>query len=80
MLILSRKMGEVIKIGDEITLHVIDISKGFVKLGIDAPENITILREEVYERVRDANIESAKGGISGLFMAADILKKKVKKE
>lgn len=80
MLILSRKVGEVIKIGDQVTLHVMDISKGFVKLGIDAPENITILREEVYERVREANIESAQGGISGLFKAADILKKKGTKE
>ena len=80
MLILSRKVGEVIKIGDEITLHVIDISKGFVKLGIEAPENVTILREEVYERILEANLESAQGGISGLFKAADILKKTEKKE
>lgn len=80
MLILSRKTGEVIKIGDEVTLHVIDISKGFVKIGIDAPEHIKILREEVYERVRDENIQAAQGGVSGLFKAADILKRKVKKE
>lgn len=80
MLILSRKVGEVIKIGDHITLHVIDISKGFVKLGIEAPENVTILREEVYERIREENLESAQGGISGLFKAADMLKNKGKKE
>lgn len=80
MLILSRKTGEVIKIGDDITLHVIDISKGFVKLGIEAPENVTILREEVYERILEANLESARGDISGLFKAADILKKTEKKE
>ena len=80
MLILSRKVGEVIKIGDDIAVHVIDISKGFVKLGIDAPENVTILREEVFERIREANIESAGSGIAGLFRAADFLKNKEEKE
>jgi carbon storage regulator len=80
MLILSRKVGEVIKIGDRITLHVMEISKGFVRLGIDAPADVTILREEVYERVREENIESAQGGISGLFRAADMMKNKGTKE
>jgi carbon storage regulator len=80
MLILSRKTGEVIKIGDEVTIHVIDINKGFVKIGIDAPEHIKILREEVFERVKNENIQAAQGGVSGLFKAADILNRKVKKE
>ncbi len=76
MLILSRKTGEVIKIGDQIAVHVIEISKGFVKIGIDAPGNVKILREEVYERVRAENIEAAKGNVSGLFKAAGMLKVK----
>lgn len=80
MLILSRKVGEVIKIGDDIEIHVIDINKGFVKIGIEAPGHITILREEVYERILEANIESAQSGIAGLFKAADFLKHKDKKE
>lgn len=79
MLILSRKTGEVIKIGDEVTIHVIEISKGFVKIGIDAPTHIKILREEVYERVKSENIEAAQGGVSGLFKAADMLKSKERK-
>lgn len=79
MLILSRKTGEVIKIGDEVTIHVIEISKGFVKIGIDAPAQVKILREEVYERVKSENIEAAQGGVSGLFKAAGMLKSKEKK-
>lgn len=75
MLILTRKNGEKIKIGDDVVLTVVDISKGVVKLGIDAPKDISILREEVFERVKDTNIASAKGGISGLFQAAEIMKK-----
>lgn len=80
MLILTRKIGEIIKIGDNITLHIVDISKGNVKLGIEAPKDVTILRQEVYERVKEMNIASSQGDISGLFVAADILKRKGKKE
>jgi carbon storage regulator len=80
MLILTRKTGEVIKIGDQITLHVVEINKGFVKLGIDAPSDVKILREEVYERVKQENIESIQGGVAGLFKAATIFKGKDKKE
>ncbi len=76
MLILSRKTGEVIKIGDQVAVHVVEISKGFVKIGIEAPENVKILRQEVFERVKSENIEAAQGGVSGLFKAADMLKKK----
>jgi carbon storage regulator len=80
MLILSRKAGEVIKIGDDVSVHVVEISKGFVKIGIDAPGNVKILREEVYERVKSENIESAQAGLSGLFKAAGMLKGKKKEE
>ena len=80
MLILSRKMGEIIKIGDDIELHIIEINKGFVRIGIKAPENITILREEVYQRILEANIESAQSGVVGLFKVPDIIKQKCDKE
>lgn len=76
MLILTRKPGETIRIGDNVTLRVIEVSKGSVKLGIDAPASVTILREEVYERIVEANIAASQGSVSGLFKAADILKKK----
>ncbi len=74
MLILTRKIGEKIKIGDDIELSVVDISKGVVKLGIEAPKDVTILRQEVFERVREENIAAAQGGVAGLFKAADIMK------
>ncbi len=47
MLILSRRMDEVILIGDDIRLTVVDISSNQVKIGIDAPREKTILREEI---------------------------------
>lgn len=75
MLILTRKIGEKIIIGEDVVLSVVEVSKGVVKLGIEAPKNVTILRQEVFERVRDENIASAQGGVSGLFQAAGIMKK-----
>lgn len=55
MLILSRKLDESIVIGDSITLKVIAIDKGVVKLGIDAPSHIRILRSELIRAVEDSN-------------------------
>ena len=55
MLILSRKEDESIVIGDNITLKIISIDKGMVKLGIDAPSDVAILRSELLEAVEEAN-------------------------
>ncbi len=55
MLILSRKLDESIVIGDSIILKVISIDKGVVKLGIDAPSHIRVLRSELIRAVEDSN-------------------------
>ncbi|QDU82211.1 hypothetical protein Pla110_39660 [Polystyrenella longa] len=52
MLVLSRKKDEKIIIGDKITLMVIDIRGDKVRLGIDAPKDVTVHREEVYEAIQ----------------------------
>jgi len=46
MLILTRKPGEVITIGEDIQIHVLSIKGGQARIGIDAPRNITVNREE----------------------------------
>jgi carbon storage regulator len=55
MLILTRKLGENIRIGDTIRIVVLDIKGGQVKLGIDAPPSVAVHREEIYERIREEN-------------------------
>jgi carbon storage regulator len=55
MLILTRKLGENIRIGNDVRIVVLDIKGGQVKLGIDAPPNISVHREEIYEKIRDEN-------------------------
>lgn len=58
MLILSRKVGEAVILDEKITIRVIDISKGVVRIGFDAPNDMLILREELEQEVKKANIEA----------------------
>jgi carbon storage regulator CsrA len=55
MLVLARKLDESIVIGDDIKIKVIAVEKGVVKLGIEAPSDISIVRSELLEDVKDAN-------------------------
>ena len=50
MLILSRKTDQQIKIGDDITITIIEIHDGQVKIGVEAPRNIKVFRQEVCNR------------------------------
>lgn len=59
MLILSRKLEEAIWLGDNIKIKIMGIEKGTVKIGIDAPSNVTILREELKEAVADVNKQAS---------------------
>ena len=52
MLVLSRKRGEGIVIGDGVTVTVLDVRGGRVRLGFDGPAEVPIHREEVHERIR----------------------------
>lgn len=58
MLILTRKIDESIVIADHITVTVLEISGERVKIGIDAPRDVVILRQELQEQVRQENIEA----------------------
>jgi carbon storage regulator len=73
MLILTRKLGEKINIGDDITVTLLEIKGAQVKLGIDAPKRVGIHRNEIYEKIREENLRSS--NISGvdLSKAADLL-------
>ena len=59
MLILTRKLGEKINIGDDITVTLVEIKGTQVKLGIEAPKTIEIHRQEIYERIREENLSSS---------------------
>lgn len=59
MLILTRKSGEGIRIGDSITIKVIEVRGNQVRLGVEAPKNISVHREEIYELIREQNTLAA---------------------
>ena len=52
MLILTRRLNETVMIGDEVTVTVLGIKGGQVRLGISAPKDVAVHREEVYERIK----------------------------
>ena len=72
MLIITRKKGESLMIGDDIEIIVSKIDDGSVKIGIKAPRDIQILRKELYEEVEQENKEATKIDIS---MLSNIKKK-----
>lgn len=55
MLILTRKLGESINIGDEIKVTVLECQGKQVRLGIIAPKNVQVHREEIYDKIQDEN-------------------------
>lgn len=55
MLVLTRKLGESIRIGDNIVVKIVDLDGRHVKLGIEAPKNVSVNREEIYERIQKEN-------------------------
>ena len=71
MLVLTRKPGESIVIGNEVTVTVVELRNGQVRLGIEAPRSIEVHRKEVYEQVMAQNVAA----VSQAASAADVVKK-----
>lgn len=59
MLILSRKTDEKIKIGEDITLTIIEIRGDQVKIGVSAPKNVKVFRQEVFDAIKSENQKAA---------------------
>ena len=74
MLVLARRVGENIRIGDDIIVTVLELSRDQVRIGIRAPRSVTVHREEVYEEIMAAHREAAGPsaddvvGVAGVIM------------
>ncbi len=66
MLVLTRKLGEEVSIGDEITIKVVSIKGKQVKLGIEAPKSLQVHRSEIYKQIQEEN-KMAIGGKTDLI-------------
>jgi carbon storage regulator len=55
MLILTRRVGESIMIGDNVTVTVLGVKGNQVRIGVDAPKDVAVHREEIYEKIRAEN-------------------------
>jgi carbon storage regulator len=77
VLILTRKLGESITIGDSIKVSVLGIHGRQVRLGIDAPADVVVHREEVYVRIQEENKKASRSIKEDLFGVVNMIKDKL---
>lgn len=61
MLILTRRIGETLMVGDEVTVTVLGVKGNQVRLGVDAPKDVSVHREEIYQRIQREKDEENPG-------------------
>ncbi len=61
MLILTRRVGETLMIGDEVTVTVLGVKGNQVRIGVNAPKDVAVHREEIYERIKREEEQGGEG-------------------
>jgi carbon storage regulator len=66
MLILTRRVGETLNIGDEVKVTVLGVKGNQVRIGIDAPKSVAVHREEIYSRIKEDEDDAEKQEVMGI--------------
>ena len=75
MLVLTRKSGESIVIGQDIEVKVLSVEGGTIRIGVDAPREVPVYRREVFEAIKEENIRAVRSATVLGRQLEDILKK-----
>lgn len=65
MLILSRRVGETVMIGEDVTVTVLGVQRNQVRIGFDAPKHVAVHREEIYSRIRAKKLANTRASSNG---------------
>ena len=76
MLVLTRKIGEKIQIGDDICITIMEVKGKQVRVGIEAPAQVKVHREEIYQRIRQENINAANVDLTAFDRIRNLLTEK----
>jgi carbon storage regulator len=70
VLVLSRRVNQSIKIGDDIEIMIIEVRGDQVRVGVNAPRDVTVHRKEVYIQIQQENVKAAEASASGADVSA----------
>lgn len=73
MLVLTRKAGEGIIIGDDVKITIIEVKGGGIRIGIDAPRDMKVHRQEVYDKIKQENQEATQWDMADLSALSDMM-------
>jgi len=76
MLVLSRRVGESVLIGDDVTVTVLDVRGDVIRIGIDAPRSVSVHRAELLQELADSNQESASPSRDAVESLAEALRQR----
>jgi carbon storage regulator len=72
MLILTRRVGETVMIGNEVTVTVLGVKGNQVRIGVNAPKDVAVHREEIYERIKREEDQESRSGASVSKIVDDV--------